>query len=85
MPDSMDDVQKIQAATEIVAKALFPDGPTVTQTAVAYLIGRFLADINDIAISFGCVAGVMIDQNDAMEADAEAAAHLHETEPKGNA
>ena len=81
MPDDMTAEQKIQAATGILAKALFPDGPTVTQTAVAYLIGRFLADVNDISTSLMFISDVLYSQ----EADVEAAAHLHHTEPKGSA
>ena len=86
MPADMTDEEKIQAATEVVAKTLFEgDTPPATRAAVAYLIGRFLADINDIACSLGCISSIMIEQSEAMEDEAYAASRLHDTEPKGSA
>ena len=85
MPQDMTDAEKIQAATDVITKTLFEDEPTATRAAVAYLIGRFLADINDIAMSLGCISSIMIDQSEAMEAENYASSRLHDTEPKGSA
>ena len=85
MPEDMTDEEKIIAATEVVAKRMFEDESPAVQAAVAYLVGRFLSDVNDIAGAIGCITSIMIEQADEMEREAYAASRLHDTEPKGSA
>ena len=85
MPQDMTDAEKIQAATEVITKTLFEDATPALRSAVAYLVGRFLGDINDISFSLGVISNVMADIAEAMEADAYTASRLHDTEPKGSA